>query len=83
MNHKVLFIDDDTRVLDRFSKQLRQEFDIITTRKGELSAMRPQGHFAVVVTYQGISGKEQTQFPPHDENIFSDCVHILIAKKAS
>lgn len=58
MSQKVLFVDDDPRILSAFARRLRKDFDFHTATDGEeaLKLLSQEGPFAVVISDQQMPG---------------------------
>ncbi len=58
MSQKILFVDDDPRILSAFTRRLRKDFDFHTATDGEeaLRVLAKEGPFAVVISDQQMPG---------------------------
>lgn len=64
MSRKILFVDDDTRILSAFQRRLRRTFDfhIAVGAQEALSTIEKDGPFAVVISDQQMPGMNGTEF---------------------
>ncbi len=64
MNKKVLFVDDDTRILSAFQRRLRRNFDfqIASSAQDALEILSKDGPFAVVISDQQMPGMKGIEF---------------------
>lgn len=64
MNRKVLFVDDDTRILSAFQRRLRRTFDfqIASSAQEALEILSKDGPFAVVISDQQMPGMKGIEF---------------------
>jgi DNA-binding NtrC family response regulator len=64
MDHKVLFVDDDSNILDSYKRQLRRHFLVETALGPEegLNAVIKKGPYAVIVSDLRMPGMDGNQF---------------------
>lgn len=64
ISQKILFVDDEVRLLDGIKRQLRKEFDITTAESGAagLAIIEREGPFAVVVSDYNMPSMDGIQF---------------------
>lgn len=64
ISQKILFVDDEVRVLEGIKRQLRREFDVTIAEGGEagLALLKSDGPFAVVVSDYNMPGMDGIQF---------------------
>ena len=64
MSEKILFVDDDPKILNAFRRGLRKEFDFHIAEGAEkaLSILDTKGPFAVVISDQQMPGMKGTDF---------------------
>jgi len=80
MINKVLLVDDDARFLDAYKRNLKDEFNIVTSLGGEqgLTETTEQGPYAVVVSDLNMPGMNGIQFLSRVREISPDTVCILL-----
>ena len=64
MEKKILFVDDDTNLLEGYKRSLRTGFTISTAESGEagLEVIKKEGPFAVIVSDYKMPGMDGVQF---------------------
>ena len=84
MNEKILFVDDETSVLDGYRRILRLEFPISTALNGEqgLAAIKATGPYAVVVSDMRMPGMNGAEFLAQVRQRAPDAVRILLTGHA-
>lgn len=80
MTGKVLFVDDEVRVLEGIQRNLRKLFDVHVAESGEagLELIASQGPFPVVVSDMQMSRMNGTQFLSEVRDRWPDSVRILL-----
>ncbi len=64
MKSKILFVDDDTNLLDGYKRTLRDNFEITTADSGEagIEILKKEGPFAIIVSDYKMPGMDGVQF---------------------
>lgn len=80
MNKNVLFVDDESNVLDGIKRQLRKNFSITTALGPEegLRVVRGDLSFAVIVSDMRMPGKDGSQFLKEVQEISPDSVRMML-----
>ncbi len=80
MEHRILFIDDDTNILDGFKRKLRKRFSIETAEGGEkgLDAVKRNGPFSVVVSDLKMPGMDGNRFLSQVKDLSPETARILL-----
>ncbi len=80
MNRRVLFVDDEAKVLNSFKRQLRQHFQVETALGGYhgLEIVKKNGPFAVVVSDMKMPGMDGIQFLTKVREIAPDTVRMML-----
>ena len=80
MENRILFVDDDSNILDGYKRQLRKNFSIETAEGGEkgLEAVKNNGPFAVIVSDLKMPGMDGNQFLAHVKEIAPESTRILL-----
>lgn len=80
MEKRILFVDDDSNILDGYRRQLRKQFDIETAEGGEkgLDIVKNSGPFAVIVSDLKMPGMDGNQFLAHVKEIAPETTRILL-----
>ncbi len=80
MENRILFVDDDSNILDGYKRQLRKHFSIETAEGGEkgLDAVKNNGPFAVIVSDLKMPGMDGNQFLAHVKDIAPESTRILL-----
>ena len=81
---RVLFVDDEPKVLDGFRRQLRKHTEILTATSGleGLDMLEWQGPFAVVVSDMRMPGMSGTEFLAAVRERSPDSVRIVLSGQA-
>jgi serine phosphatase RsbU (regulator of sigma subunit) len=81
---KVLFVDDDPRILAGIRRQLRKQVPIETVDSGSagLEAVQARGPFAVVVTDYGMPGMNGIEFLTRVRRAAPETVRMLLTGSA-
>ncbi len=80
MNSEVLFVDDDTNVLQGYQRALRRQFKIETVDSGAaaLSLLDGQHNFAVIVSDMRMPGMDGLQLLRSVKSRTADIVRIMV-----
>jgi DNA-binding NtrC family response regulator len=80
MENRILFVDDDSNILDGYKRQLRKKFNIETAEGGEkgLEAVNNNGPYAVIVSDLKMPGMDGNQFLAHVKEISPESTRILL-----
>lgn len=80
MENRILFVDDDSNILDGYKRQLRKQFDIETAEGGEkgLELVRNNGPFSVIVSDLKMPGMDGNQFLAHVKEVAPESTRILL-----
>ena len=80
MHQKVLFVDDDPKVLNGIRRQFEDAFPLVTTERPErgLEILGDEGPFAVVVSDMRMPGLTGTQFLARVKEVSADTVRIML-----
>jgi CheY-like chemotaxis protein len=84
MNSKILFIDDDTNLLEAVERNLRLKFNLVTAASGEagLAKMANEGPFSVVVADMQMPGMNGVQVLTEAQKRFPDTVRLMLTGNA-
>lgn len=85
MNNRVLFVDDESNVLDGIRRNLRKSFDIVTAAGPDegLQAIRnSETPFAVVVSDMRMPGMDGIEFLERTRELAPDSVRIMLTGNA-
>jgi eukaryotic-like serine/threonine-protein kinase len=76
---RVLFLDDDERILKSLKALFRSRYDVLTTTEGQIALeyMR-QGHVHVVVSDQRMPGMSGVEFLRKAKEVSPDTIRILL-----
>jgi DNA-binding NtrC family response regulator len=80
MENRILFVDDDSNILDAFKRQLRNQFHIETaegSKKG-LEVIQNNDPFAVIVSDLKMPGMDGNQFLTRVKEISPESTRILL-----
>ena len=80
MENRILFVDDDTNILDSYRRQLRKYFHIETALGSEsgLQAVKNDGGFAVIVSDLRMPGMDGNEFLSRVKDISPESVRIML-----
>jgi DNA-binding NtrC family response regulator len=80
MENRILFVDDDSNILDGYKRQLRKQFSVETAEGGEkgLVAVKDNGPFAVIVSDLKMPGMDGNRFLAHVKDITPESTRILL-----
>lgn len=84
MNEKILFVDDESSVLDGYRRILRQEFSMSTALSGEqgLATIKATGPYAVVISDMRMPGMNGAEFLAQVRQRAPESVRILLTGHA-
>jgi len=77
---KILYVDDNRKVLESYKRQLRKKFDIEVAQSGEqgLDLFKEHGPFAVVVSDMRMPGMDGLEFLIEVKKINPDTVRMIL-----
>jgi DNA-binding NtrC family response regulator len=80
MDPKILFVDDDSNILDAYKRQLKRQFLVETALGGEegLNAIASQGPFAVIVSDLRMPGMDGNQFLARVRDIAPQSIRMML-----
>jgi len=80
MSNKILFVDDDSNILDAYKRQLKRQFHVETARGGEegLNAVTNHGPYAVIVSDLRMPGMDGNQFLSRVKEIAPESVRMML-----
>ncbi len=80
MNKKVLFVDDDSNILQGYRRVLRKEFDIHIALGGEeaIDAIATEGDFAVIVSDMRMPEMDGIEFLAVAKEIAPESVRVML-----
>jgi len=80
MLHKILFVDDDQKILDSFNALLRKRYLVVTAQGPEqgLDSLHKYGPFSVVVSDLKMPKIDGIQFLSKVRHIYPDAVRIIL-----
>jgi len=80
MENRILFVDDDSNILDGYKRQLWKHFSIETAEGGEkgLDAVKNNGPFAVIVSDLKMPDMDGNQFLAHVKDLTPESTRILL-----
>ena len=84
MIEKILFVDDETAVLDGYKRVLYKDFQIETAASGSeaMAAFTKNGHFAVVVSDMRMPGMDGVQLLSRVRELSPDTVRVMLTGHA-
>ncbi|MBI2480658.1 MAG: response regulator [Planctomycetia bacterium] len=84
MSEKILFVDDEPRVLQGIQRHLQRDFDLVTADSGQagLDAIATDGPFAVVVSDMRMPHMNGIQFLAHVSEQSPDTVRVMLTGQA-
>ena len=84
MSNRVLFVDDDPKILAAFQRQLRKKVTIETVESGAdgLEVLRRDGPFSLVVTDYCMPGMNGIEFLGRAREIAPETVRMLLTGSA-
>lgn len=80
MIDKILFVDDDSNILDAYKRQLKRQFHVDTAQGAEegLDAVRNNGPYAVIVSDLRMPGMDGNQFLSRVKEIAPESVRMML-----
>jgi len=80
----ILFVDDDSNLLDSYKRQLRKQFQVLTALGGVegLATIKKHGPFAVVVSDMRMPEMDGVQFLAKARDLEPDSVRIMLTGNA-
>lgn len=80
MNKKILFVDDDTKILSSFRRNLNDIYDVYEAEGGAkgLEVLKEEGPFAVVVSDLKMPGMDGIEFLRKASVAFPDTVRVML-----
>ena len=80
MAHRILFVDDEKRVLDGLKRMLHGEFEVETALSGTegLATIHLLGPFAIVVSDMRMPGLDGAEFLARVRELSPDTVRMLL-----
>ena len=80
MKERILFVDDDSNILEAFERQLRKKYNVETALGSEegLKALNERGRYAVIVSDLRMPGMDGNQFLANAKNIAPDSARIML-----
>ncbi|KPK74639.1 MAG: hypothetical protein AMJ79_13555 [Phycisphaerae bacterium SM23_30] len=84
MSEKILFVDDDSNLLDSYKRQLRKRFQMATALGGEegLEIIAHKGPFAVVVSDMKMPEMDGIQFLAQVRERYPEAVRMMLTGNA-
>ena len=84
MNKKILFVDDDSNILQGYKRVLRKDFDIRIALGGEeaVDAITNEGGFAVIISDKRMPGMDGVEFLALAKEIAPESVRVMLTGDA-
>jgi response regulator RpfG family c-di-GMP phosphodiesterase len=84
MCEKILFVDDEPRVLNAIERQLHRDFDLATADSGQegLDKLKKEGPFAVVVSDMRMPRMDGIQFLTLVGEEYPDTIRVMLTGQA-
>jgi len=84
MTEKILFVDDETNVLESIARQLRKRFTLSTALSGQeaLRIMKEEGPFAVIISDMRMPGMDGVQLLERVKELYPDTVRMMLTGNA-
>lgn len=84
ISQKILFVDDEIKLLDGIKRQLRRDFDIVVADGGQagLDTIEREGPFAVVVSDYNMPIMDGIAFLNSVYRQYPDTVRIMLTGRA-
>ena len=80
MNTKVLFVDDEVKILSSFTRNLAEVFDVATASSGKegLQVLSDKGPFAAVVSDLKMPDMDGIEFLGQVRKTFPDTIRVML-----
>ena len=80
MTTKILFVDDEAKLLSAIERRMSVEYDIVTALSGSqgLDAIREEGPFAVIVTDMRMPIMDGVEFVKNARAIAPDSIYMML-----
>lgn len=84
MTEKILFVDDESQLLQAIERQLRKRFLLLTAESGAeaLQIMETEGPFAVIVSDMRMPGMDGVQLLARVRELYPDTVRLMLTGNA-
>ncbi|MCF7982068.1 MAG: response regulator [Pseudomonadales bacterium] len=84
MSKNILFVDDESNVLDAYRRNLRKQFNITTATSGAegLTAIQTQGPFAVIVSDMRMPEMDGVEFLIKAKSLAPDTIRMMLTGNA-
>ena len=84
MTDKILFVDDESNVIQSMKRQLRKRFPMKTALSGDeaLRKIKEEGPFAVIVSDMRMPGMNGIELLKKVKNLYPDTVRIMLTGNA-
>ena len=84
MTDKILFVDDESNVIQSMKRQLRKRFPMQTALSGDeaLRKIKEEGPFAVIVSDMRMPGMNGIELLKKVKNLYPDTVRIMLTGNA-
>ena len=84
MSNNILFVDDESNVLDAYRRNLRKQFNITTAISGAegLNAIQTQGPFAVIVSDMRMPEMDGIAFLMKAKDLAPDTIRMMLTGNA-
>ena len=80
MSNKILFVDDDSNILDAYKRQLKRQFNVDTAQGGEegINAIVNNGPYAVIVSDLRMPGMDGNQFLSRVKDLAPESIRMML-----
>lgn len=84
MTEKILFVDDETNILQAIQRQLRKRFDLATAEGGDeaLRILKEQGPFAVIISDMRMPNMNGVELLALVKELHPDTVRLMLTGNA-
>jgi len=84
MSEKILFVDDETQILDSMRRQLRKRFNVETAESGKkaLEILKTNGPFSVVVSDMRMPVMDGVELLSTIKDMYPDTVRMMLTGNA-